>query len=162
RLRDICDGWQLLDERPALEGQDVGWWRIAACVLAVVSIVLGVALVLRTSTLVSNRGDSVILDLDLGTDVMLGLSVGPSVILSPDSKRIVFVSLGSDGIHRLFTRRLDQPTATGLSGSEGASAPFFSPDGQWVGFFAQGRLKKTRIDGGEPVTLCDAPQGRGG
>src|SRR5262249_32807178 len=35
------------------------------------------------------------------------------------------------------------------------------PDGDWVGFFAQGKLKKTRIDGGEPVPLCDAPNGRG-
>src|SRR4030095_15893902 len=47
-------------------------------------------------------------------------------------------------------------------GTEGAYAPFFSPDGQWVGFFAGGKLKKTRIDGSEPVELCDAPAGRGG
>lgn len=40
--------------------------------------------------------------------------------------------------------------------------PFFSPDGQWVGFFAQGKLKKTRIDDGDPISLCDAPSGRGG
>src|SRR6516162_5037519 len=45
--------------------------------------------------------------------------------------------------------------------TEGAYEPFFSPDGQWVGFFAQGKLKKTRIDGGEPVPLCNAPAGRG-
>ena len=62
---------------------------------------------------------------------------------------------------QLFQRRLDQPGATPLSGTEGASEPFFSPDGEWVGFFAEGKLKKTRIDGGEPVYLCDAPQGRG-
>ena len=49
-----------------------------------------------------------------------------------------------------------------LSDSEGASAPFFSPDGRWVGFFAKGKLKKTRVDGSETVTLCDAAQGRGG
>jgi serine/threonine-protein kinase len=49
-----------------------------------------------------------------------------------------------------------------LHGSDGAYAPFFSPDGQWVGFFAGGKLKKTRVDDGEPVILCDAPAGRGG
>jgi serine/threonine-protein kinase len=82
--------------------------------------------------------------------------------LSPDGTRLVFVSQGADGIRRLFTRRLDESKVITLSGTEGASAPFFSPDGQWVGFFARGKLKKARIDSGESVTLCDAPQGRGG
>jgi serine/threonine-protein kinase len=58
-------------------------------------------------------------------------------------------------------RRLDQAKAAGLPATEGAYAPFFSPDAQWVGFFAQGKLKKTRIDGGQPISLCDAPAGRG-
>ena len=49
----------------------------------------------------------------------------------------MFVSQGSDGTRRLFTRRLDQPKAERLSGTEGAYTPFFSPDGQWVGFFAR-------------------------
>jgi serine/threonine-protein kinase len=101
------------------------------------------------------------LDLDLGPGVSLGSTTGPSVILSPDGTRLVFNSQGADGTRHLFTRRLDQPKATQMPGTEGASAPFFSPDGQWVGFFGQGKLKKTRIDSGEPVTLCDAPSGRG-
>ena len=71
------------------------------------------------------------------------------------------VSQGGDQTPRLFTRRLDQLKTTPLPGTEGAYAPFFSPDGQWVGFFARGKLRKTRIDGGEPVSLCDAPAGRG-
>jgi len=73
----------------------------------------------------------------------------------------VFVSQGPNGTSRLFTRLLDQPKATQLTGTEGAYTPFFSPDEQWVGFFAQGKLKKTRVDGGDPVSLCDAPAGRG-
>jgi serine/threonine-protein kinase len=101
------------------------------------------------------------LDVDLGPDVSLGSSIGPAVILSPDDTRLVFVSQGADGTRRLFTRRLDQPKATPLAKTEEAYAPFFSPDGQWVGFFAGGKLKKTRIDGGEPVSLCDAPAARG-
>src|SRR5262249_4708167 len=87
---------------------------------------------------------------------------GPSVILSPDGSRLVFMSEGPDGIRRLFTRRLDQPKASPLPGTEGAFAPFFSPDGQSVAFFAQGKLKRMRIEGGELVSLCDAPAGRGG
>ena len=62
---------------------------------------------------------------------------------------------------RLFTRNLNQPEAVPLLKTEDAYAPFFSPDGQWVGFFADGKLKKTRIEGGELVSLCEANSGRG-
>ena len=99
-------------------------------------------------------------DVDLGADISLA-TVGPAAVLSPDGERIVFVADGPDGTRRLFTRRLDQPKATALAKTEAAFNPFFSPDGQWVGFFAEGKLKKTRLDGGEPVVLCDAPSGRG-
>ena len=59
-------------------------------------------------------------------------------------------------------RRLDQLQATPLSGTDDADSPFFSPDGQWIGFFADGKLKKIAVTGGAAVTLCDAPNGRGG
>ena len=100
------------------------------------------------------------LAVDLGPDVSLDTAL-PTMTLSPDGARIVFVSRVPDGTNRLSTRRLDQSDATPLPGTEGAYSPFFSPDGQWVGFFAGGKLKKTRVDGGEPVVLCDAPAGRG-
>ena len=63
---------------------------------------------------------------------------------------------------RLYVRPLDRFEATELAGTEGASMPFFAPDGLWVGFFASGKLQKVSVDGGAPVTLCDAPRGRGG
>src|SRR5262245_24718506 len=75
---------------------------------------------------------------------------------------MVFLSQAPDGTRGLFLRPLEQPKGTQMPGTEGAYGPFFSPDGQWVGFFAQGKLKKTRVDGGEPIFLCDAPAGRGG
>ena len=77
------------------------------------------------------------LDVDLGPDVSLGSHSGTDAILSPDGTRLVYVSQG-----RLFTRRLDQPKATELAGTQGAFAPFFSPDGQWVAFFTPRKLKK--------------------
>ena len=49
-----------------------------------------------------------------------------------------------------------------LPGTVGASQPFFSPDGQWIGFFAEGKLKKVAVTGGAAVTICDAPNSRGG
>ena len=103
---------------------------------------------------------SVRLALDLGRDVSSAATL-PVAALSPDGTRLVLVSTGADGIARLSTRRLDQFEATLLAGTEGASLPFISPDGQWAGFFAGGKLKKIRLDGGAPVVLCEAPAGRG-
>jgi serine/threonine-protein kinase len=96
------------------------------------------------------------LDVDFGPDVSLG-SQGTDVILSPDGTRLVYVSQ-----NRLFTRRLDQPKATELAGTEGAYAPFFSPDGQWIAFFAPGTLKKISVEGGSAITVCNAAYGEGG
>jgi len=61
----------------------------------------------------------------------------------------------------LATRLLDQSRATVLSGTEGAAIPFFSPDGQWIGFGADQKLKKVSVQGGAPVPLCEAPSLRG-
>jgi serine/threonine-protein kinase len=138
------------------------WRRALPWALAVVvALAVAVALWAPWRPAVQPTPPLVRLDLDLGPDVSLGSATGPAVILSPDGTRLVFSSQDADGTRRLFTRPLDQPKVVPLSGTEGASAPFFSPDGQWVGFFAQGKLKKTRIDGGQPVSLCDAPSGRG-
>jgi serine/threonine-protein kinase len=158
RLRDIGDAWRQLEGAPGPAPKSTIPW-IAAGILALLCVVLSWALWRTTERPIGQP--SVRLDLDLGPDVMLGSGIGPSVILSPDGTRLVFVSQGKDETRRLFTRRLDQPKAVQLPGTEGAYAPFFSPEGQWVGFFGQGKLKKTRIDGGEPVSLCDAPSGRG-
>jgi serine/threonine-protein kinase len=62
----------------------------------------------------------------------------------------------ADGQSQLATRRLDQSQLTPLSGTEGAGSPFFSTDGQWIAFFADGKLKKIAVQGGAPVTLSDA------
>ena len=97
------------------------------------------------------------LDVDLGPGVSSANRPGADVILSPDGTRLVYVSQ-----NRLLTRRLDQPKATELAGTEGAFAPFFSPDGQWVAFFAQGKLKKISVEGGAVIALCDTVNPRGG
>ena len=66
---------------------------------------------------------------------------GASAILSPDGTTLAFVAQQA-GLARLFVRKLDQLQATALAGTEGAASPFFSPDGQWIAFFAGGKLKK--------------------
>ena len=73
-----------------------------------------------------------------------------SVAISPDGTRIVFVGNSS----RLMARAIDSLEVVALPGTDGAASPFFSPDGQWVGFFSRGELKKVALTGGPPVTLC--------
>ena len=89
--------------------------------------------------------------------------------ISPDGTRLVYT--GQDGTTRrqLYVRRLDQLEAQPLRGTDGASNPFFSPDGEWVGFFTgagspAGKLKKISVTGGPPLTISDAnvPQGTWG
>ena len=62
----------------------------------------------------------------------------------------------------LWVRSLDTLAARSLEGTDGATSPFWSPDNRFLGFFADGRLKKIDVSGGPPVTLCDAPVPSGG
>jgi serine/threonine-protein kinase len=97
------------------------------------------------------------LDLELGNVVATGSDHGANAILSPDGTRLVYVSKS-----KLFIRRLDQAKAAELSGTENAEAPFFSPDGRWLAFFAGAKLRKIPAGGGQAIDLCDAPIGAGG
>jgi serine/threonine protein kinase/Tol biopolymer transport system component len=100
------------------------------------------------------------LDVDLGSEISLrppdpSFGTISSVIISPDGTRLVYVASVAGGPLKLFTRRLDQPSATELAGTEGAIFPFFSPDGQWVGFATLNKLNKVSVEGGPVVPLCD-------
>jgi Tol biopolymer transport system component len=97
----------------------------------------------------------------IGVDASLVTDRGAGAILSPDGSTLVF-SARQDSQARLFIRKLDQLQATPLAGTEGAVYPFFSPNGQWIAFFAGTKLKKVSVAGGAAVTLCDAGSGRGG
>ena len=82
--------------------------------------------------------------------------------LSPDGRRIVFGARTADGPQSLWVRSLDGLTAQPLAGTGGATFPFWSPDSQFIAFFADGKLKKISAGGGPVLTLADAPLGRGG
>jgi len=99
------------------------------------------------------------INFDLGPDAALNRTRPMS--LSADGTRMVYVSRRSDGKTQLSMRVFEQPSATVLPDTEGADSPFFSPDGQWVGFAADGRLKKISTSGGRAITLCEAPNFRG-
>ena len=91
-----------------------------------------------------------------------GSSGGSLLALSPDGARLVVSLRGADGKTRLHTRMLHQSQIAPLAGTKNAHGPFFSPDGAFIGFFADGKMKKMAVEGGAAVTLCDAPLGYGG
>jgi Tol biopolymer transport system component/tRNA A-37 threonylcarbamoyl transferase component Bud32 len=83
--------------------------------------------------------------------------------LSRDGTMLVFVSPEeTSSLPMLFVQRVGSPNVTPLPGTQGASFPFWSPDGAYVGFFANGKLQKTAISGGAPQVLATALSGRGG
>ncbi|MGO9255121.1 MAG: protein kinase domain-containing protein [Bryobacteraceae bacterium] len=87
--------------------------------------------------------------------------IGGSLAVSPDGARLVVTLRGTDGKVRIYTRLMNQSEMTPLAGTDEASYPFFSPGGEWIGFFADNKLKKVSVEGGATVTLCDAPYGNG-
>ncbi len=92
-----------------------------------------------------------------------GASYGDLFALSPDGSRLAFVAIEDEsGLPSLWLRRLDQADAVKLAPSENdGGRPFWSPDGRWLGFFADGKLKRIDPNGGPPQVLCDAPTSRG-
>jgi hypothetical protein len=85
-----------------------------------------------------------------------------NLALSKDGTRIAYVTRGEDGKNQLATRLLAESEPKILAGTEGAVGPFFSPDGQWIGFGADGQVKKVLALGGAPLKLADAPVFFGG
>src|SRR6266849_4609089 len=135
-------------------------WKVAA-ILALTTIIFTIGFLLRAPKLLQ-AVQEVRLNAEIGVDASLDTSLGASALLSPDGTRLVLVAIGADEKRRIYVRSLDALQATALSGTENARDPFFSPDSQWIGFFADGKLKKISAQGGVAVTLCDAPTDRGG
>ena len=129
-------------------------------------IAVAVALVVAAVALAwaASRGDGgerrpMRLRAEVGPDALF-LGSGSSAVLSPDGRRVA-MSLGADQTRTLYVRSLDQLTATELPGTEVAYNPFFSPDGQWIGFVTPTELKKVSISGGTPIVLCPVSRSRG-
>ncbi len=91
-----------------------------------------------------------------------GTSFSTSLALSADGRQLAFNATDEKGVERLYVRALDQVQARVLPGTEGARFPFWSPDGSAIGFFSQERLMRVAASGGAVLTLCPAPDGRGG
>jgi serine/threonine-protein kinase len=87
----------------------------------------------------------------------------PIVGLSPDGRTLAFTAtILEEGEDYIFLRRLHEEDVWPLAGTEKGSHPFFSPDGKYIGFFADGELRKIPVEGGSVVTLAETPNSRGG
>jgi eukaryotic-like serine/threonine-protein kinase len=88
-------------------------------------------------------------------------TAGP-VTISPNGTYIAFVAMDKDGTKRIWVRTLSESAAKQLTGSESGTYPFWSPDEKWVGFFADGKMKKAPVNGGPVLALAETPRARGG
>ncbi|HEY6065313.1 MAG TPA: protein kinase [Thermoanaerobaculia bacterium] len=91
-----------------------------------------------------------------------GQQLGPSAALSPDGRRIAFISNDPSGKATLWMRSLDGLALRSFPGTEAARYPFWSPDGRSIGFFSGQRLRRVEADGGTPQTICRSGLGFGG
>jgi hypothetical protein len=167
RLRDIADAMPLVEKpatapTPALVRANWLAWAVAAVLLALAAPLAFVhfretapeAPVIRT--LIPPPPNTAFF-----TSAPVGMIAPPA--FSPDGRRIVFGVREQDGQTRLWVRALDSVFAPPLPGTEDANHPFWSPDGKFVAFFADGALKKINSSGGPVFTLCQTNSiGRGG
>jgi serine/threonine-protein kinase len=97
-------------------------------------------------------------NIDLGETELVGnTGLSAHLAFSPDGRRLAYAAQ-VDGTSQLYLRDLDQLDARLIANTEGAFYPFFSPDGEWIGFYddSEGVLKKVSVRGGQPQTLADA------
>jgi len=127
------------------------WWRYAA--LAAVAVVAGFGGSQLLNRVAPTPPASALRRAIISPPGSAPLSGGEYVpfALSPDGTRLAYVTSQPE---RLLLRRLDEFAITEVAGAEGAFDPFFSPDGQWIGFWAHGEIKKVPVAGGPPVVLC--------
>ena len=148
---------------PPIVARRASWlpWTVAAVGLAAAVAAIGLWAPWRAAPVAAPTRMAV----ELGADAALAPDVGSSsVVMSPDGGSLAFVARTAGGSKQLFVRRLDQLQATALatlSNEDPAHSPFFSPDSDWIAFFAGGKLKKVAVSGGAAVTLADVNLGLG-
>ncbi len=93
---------------------------------------------------------------------LLNSSIEP-IAISPDGSTVVYSAYGEDRRTQLYLRRLDSFESTPIAGTEGGQCPFFSPNGEWVGFIADDyTVKKVSLRGGNPTTVVTSAGPVGG
>jgi Tol biopolymer transport system component len=169
RLHHIADArieiQEVLEDPAAASGDRpsptwANWTTLALVAMGLVIVALA-WLVVSRPTAATDSGGVGRFAIDLEGSLAFDIDYPASLALSPRGDLLAYVG-ESDGDRRIHVRAMDAIQVRPLDGTAGAQQPFFSPDGSWLGFFADGKLKKVSIRGGAPVTLCAAPHGMGG
>ncbi len=138
----------------------VAWITAAAAVLTALFFVLRPASAPATGDVV--RLSILPPDKTLFTGQSSNAVSVPQLAVSPDGRALVFAAAAPGARPPLWLRSLDVVTARSLPGTEGADSPFWSPDHRWIGYFADGKLKKIPASGGpSQVIAADVPNNRG-
>jgi eukaryotic-like serine/threonine-protein kinase len=138
------------------------WWFVAAVALLVGLWLLVVLLPGYQSAETRREQPLVTFTIPPPPDTTLADVPSRMLAISPNGDRLVF-AVTKGGHRELWIRELASTKAEPLAGTEDASEPFWSPDGQDIGFFAESKLKRVGVTGTTPMTLCDAPlEARGG
>jgi Tol biopolymer transport system component/tRNA A-37 threonylcarbamoyl transferase component Bud32 len=169
RLHDMADVRILLDaveqeKSPQAETAPArrpwaAWlgWGVAFAALAVAGLVGWQGRAPRATR------DLVRLDAELPDGVRMALQDVPVMALSPDGRELAFTAIEPQSTQpMIYLRRMDETEAHPIRGTQGASAPFFSPDGGSLAFFAGHELRRIQVGGGASLTLADASSTRGG
>ena len=148
--------WTIAAESPVPIKQEPRSWRAGI----VLFVVLAVTVALTAGAGLRAARTRVQPTLRLALAPPPGVVV-ESLVISPDGRRVAFAGRAGDGAH-LWVRELESPASEVVPHTDGASFPFWSPDGQHIGFFADGRLKHVAIATREIRDLAPAPNGLGG
>ncbi|MCZ6856847.1 MAG: protein kinase, partial [Gemmatimonadetes bacterium] len=152
-------------EPPAAPTRASLWGRYLPWAIAAVAVVVTAVAVWRSLGASAGEGPEPVVSrfsIDLPPEEAFEPSDNPAPVMaiSPDGRRMVYVAV-NDGERQLYLRNLDTLQVAPIPGTQDAISPIFSPNGQWVAFFAEGKLKKVPLGGGAPRVLCDALEQRG-
>jgi Tol biopolymer transport system component/tRNA A-37 threonylcarbamoyl transferase component Bud32 len=159
RLRDIGDFARLVDNdnaaaAPRITQSGIARWAVwIAAAIAAISVAAVIVVVLQS------RGAAIQQTYRFRLSPPEGGSAD-TFALSPDGRTIAFAAR-VNGKQQLWLHGLDSLDAQPVPSTEGASFPFWSPDSGYIGFFADGKLKRISSTGGPAQTICDAADGRG-
>lgn len=185
RLHDIGDAWiemqlglpEAAEVIPISQRFSLWWILLMGTAILVIGILIGLGMMRFLKSVASPTSQPVVrlpvrlepgLWLDgLRDSAPFGIDhpTQTAMVLSRDSRFVVYAAIienpGSRDRSQLYLRRLDQWGANPIAGTEGGICPFLSADDLWVGFWADGKLRKVLLDGGIATDLCDVPEPNG-
>jgi serine/threonine protein kinase len=153
--------WAGRQGKPAITEEGKGFSRFNAALIAITALVAVVAVLLWISRPAPSPSMVARFTVNAPAGMWVTTDNTNALALSPDGQQLAYVVTGPDNSQMIYLRRIDQSEGQPLAGTEGAINPFFSPDGQWLGFVTPSRLKKIPVAGGPSVELAtvNSPDG---